>query len=106
MTPALVVFCTCGSPDEASRIANALVEERLAACVNIVPPIRSIYRWQGAVEQAAETLLLIKTTAERFPALRDRIQGLHSYEVPEIIAVPIYDGSAAYLSWLSGEVAP
>jgi len=104
MTAALVVFCTCGSPEEASRIANALVDERFAACVNILPPIRSIYRWQGAIEQAEETLLLIKSTTERFPALRDRIHELHSYEVPEIVGVPICEGSAAYLSWVAGEV--
>ncbi len=104
MTTPLVVFCTCETPDEASRIADTLVEERLAACVNVFPPVRSIYRWQGAVEDTQETLLLIKTVQERFRALQDRILELHSYDTPEIIALPIAEGSAPYLSWLREQV--
>jgi periplasmic divalent cation tolerance protein len=104
MPDALVVFCTCQDKAQADHIAEALIEARLAACVNILPPLRSIYRWQGKVEHAEETLLLIKSTADRFPALRDRIADLHTYETPEIIALPIADGSEKYLSWLREQV--
>jgi periplasmic divalent cation tolerance protein len=103
MTDAVIVLCTCSSETEANHIAGALVDARLAACVNILPsPIQSIYRWKGKVEEAQEILLLIKTTQERFPALRDRIAELHSYETPEIIALPIWAGSEKYLAWLRG----
>ena len=105
MADALVVFCTCGDQAQAHLIAEALIEGRLAACVNILSPLYSIYRWQGKVERAEETLLLIKTTSERFPALRDRIADLHTYETPEIIAVPVGDGSEKYLSWLREQVS-
>ena len=104
MTDSVIVLCTCANHEEAARLAHALVEERLAACVNILPPIRSVYRWQGVVESAEEVLLLIKTIEPRFPALRDRILELHSYDVPEIIAVPITGGSEKYLSWLRDQV--
>jgi periplasmic divalent cation tolerance protein len=100
----VIGLCTCGSDEEASRIANALVEARLAACVNILPPIRSIYRWQGQIETAAEVLLLIKTTEERFSALQQRIRDLHSYKTPEIIAVPIVAGLEKYLTWVREQV--
>jgi len=98
---AILVFCTC--PDEASaeRIAGALVEEHLAACVNRIPGIDSTYRWQGKVCRDSEQLLLIKTTRERFEALRERIVALHPYELPEVIAVDIALGSAAYLEWIA-----
>jgi periplasmic divalent cation tolerance protein len=100
---AIVVLCTC--PDEASaeRIASVLVEERLAACVNRVPGISSTYRWQGKVDRARECLLLIKTTSERFDALRERIVALHPYELPEVIAVDIALGHAPYLAWIATE---
>lgn len=104
MTDALVIFCTCSSEEEARRIANDLVASRLAACVNILPAIQSVYRWQGAVENAREILLIVKTTQARFAAVRDRIAELHSYEVPEIIAVPVVDGGHRYLEWLRSEV--
>ncbi len=96
-----IVLTTC--PDEAcaERIARALVEERLAACVNILSPMRSIYRWKGKIEDANELLLVIKTSAARFPAIRDRVLALHPYELPEIIAVPIADGLPEYLAWLN-----
>lgn len=100
MTDAIVVFCTCTDEQEAVRIADAIIEDRLAACVNILPAIHSIYRWQGKVERAEETLLFIKTTQQRFFALRDRIAEVHSYETPEVIAMPIAGGSEKYLSWL------
>jgi periplasmic divalent cation tolerance protein len=104
MTDKRIVLCTAGSEDEARKLARHLVEQRLAACVNIVPQIESIYRWQGKVEHAREWLLLIKTTVEKFPAVRDSIQELHSYELPECIAIGIEDGSAAYLEWIDQSV--
>lgn len=104
MTEKRVVLSTAGSEDEARKIAHHLVEHQLAACVNIVPQIESIYRWQGKVESAREWLLLIKTTAEKFPAVRDAIRQIHSYDVPECIAIAIEDGSAAYLQWIGESV--
>ena len=93
---------TCGSAREARKIARALVERRLAACGNVVEaPVRSIYRWKGKVESAKEYLLLIKTTRKRFSALQGEVKRLHSYDVPEIIALPIAAGSAEYLRWVS-----
>ena len=91
---------TAGSEEEGAKIARALVEERLAACVNIVPRIRSIYRWRGAVEDEAETLLIIKCSAASLGKLEARVRELHSYEVPEILALPLDSGSAPYLDWL------
>jgi periplasmic divalent cation tolerance protein len=103
MTDALVVLVTSPSADEAARIARALVEERLAACGNVLPGLRSIYRWEGKVEDEAEVLLLLKTTRERLPALRDRVLALHPYQVPEVLALPVEAGSERYLAWLAGE---
>jgi len=97
---AIVVLCTCPDDVVAERIASALVEERLAACVNRIPGIVSTYRWQGAVHSDREILLLIKTTREHFEALRERIVALHPYDVPEVIALTIDRGSAAYLDWI------
>jgi periplasmic divalent cation tolerance protein len=101
----VVVLVTAGSHDEAVRIGRALVDERLAGCANVVGPIRSIYRWQGAVEDAAEHLLLIKARAADVPALEARVRVLHSYDVPEVIALPIVLGSAPYLAWLAEATA-
>jgi len=100
MTDKRIVLCTCGSETEAERIAHYLVESRLAACVNVLSQVKSIYRWDNKVESAWEWLLIVKTTAEKFPALREAIQGLHSYEIPECISIPIDDGSASYLAWI------
>jgi periplasmic divalent cation tolerance protein len=100
MTDKRIVLTTTGSLDEARKIARHLVENHLAACVNILPQVESIYRWQGKVESATEWLLLIKTAAAKFPAARDAIRALHSYELPECIMIPIEDGSALYLQWL------
>jgi periplasmic divalent cation tolerance protein len=104
MTDKRIVFCSAGSEDEARKIARHLVEQRLAACVNIVPRMESIYRWQGKLESSGEWLLLIKTTVERFPAVRDAIRDLHSYELPECIAISIEDGSSGYLEWIAQSV--
>jgi periplasmic divalent cation tolerance protein len=99
-----LVLTTAGSREEAQRIARTLVERRLAACVNIVPGIESIYRWQEKIEQADEWLLLIKTTSSAFERVRAAIQELHSYDLPECICVEIEDGSAEYLKWISDSV--
>ncbi len=102
---ALLVYVT--APAEAAEaLARALVDERLAACVNLIPAVTSIYRWQGAVEQSAETLLLIKTAVHRFAELERRILDLHPYELPEIVAVNIADAHAPYLKWLLTESSP
>src|ERR1035438_7992760 len=104
MTDKRIVLSNAGSEDEARKIARHLVEQRLAACVNIVPRMESIYRWQGKLELSGEWLLLIKTTVERFPAVRDAIRDLHSYELPECIAISIEDGSSGYLEWIAQSV--
>jgi periplasmic divalent cation tolerance protein len=104
MTDKRIVLCTAGSEDEARNIARYLVEQRLAACASIVPQVESIYRWQGKVESSGEWLLLIKTTAERFPAVRDAIRELHSYELPECVAISIEEGSRGYLEWIEQSV--
>ena len=101
MTDKRIVLCTAGSEDEARKIAHHLIERRLAACINIIPQIESVYRWQGKIESSREWLMLIKTTAERFQDVRDAIRELHSYELPECIAINIEDGSAEYLRWLT-----
>ena len=101
---AAVVLCTCANEQQAAALAHALVDEHLAACVNVLPAVQSIYRWQGAIEAAQEHLLLVKTTRERFTALKDRITQLHAYDTPEIIALPIVDGSEKYLAWLRGQL--
>jgi len=98
----LVVLTTVGSTDEAARIARELVERRLAACVNVLPGVRSIYRWQGKVEDEAEVLMLTKTTRDRFEALAAAIRELHSYDVPEIVALPAAAVEAHYGAWLAG----
>lgn len=96
----LVVLITTGSTEEAQRIAHALVEERLAACVNIVAPIQSIYRWRGEIQTDNEALLIVKTQAQALERLAKRVKQLHSYEVPEIIALPILAGAEDYLHWI------
>jgi periplasmic divalent cation tolerance protein len=104
MTNKRLVLTTASSPEESRKIARALVESRLAACVNIIPKVESVYRWEGKVEEAEEYLLLIKTTADAFAAVREKIQQLHSYEVPECIALSVDDGSPAYLKWIDDSV--
>jgi periplasmic divalent cation tolerance protein len=103
----IVMLVTCGSAKEARRLAGALVRQRLAACVNVMAsPVKSVYRWKGKVETATEVLMLIKTTQRKFAALEKEIRQLHSYETPEIIALPIAAGSKAYLEWLRNSVKP
>ncbi|HWP94745.1 MAG TPA: divalent-cation tolerance protein CutA [Gammaproteobacteria bacterium] len=102
----IVVLCTCPDAATAERIAQTLVEEELAACVNVVPGLISLYRWQGAVQRDSECLLLIKTRAAPFEILAHRIRSLHPYTVPEIIALPIAQGSAAYLQWIDESTRP
>lgn len=97
----LVCFCTCPDAASAQRIADALVAERLAACVNIVPGLRSVYRWQGALECADEVLLVIKTVQDRLEALQARVVALHPAELPELVAVEVAGGLAAYLDWVA-----
>ncbi len=102
MTDKIVVFVTCASAREARRIARELVEQRLAACANALESrVYSTYRWKGKVETTREFLLLIKSSRKLFPRLRQAIERLHSYDVPEVIALPIADGSPAYLAWLA-----
>ena len=100
MTDKRLVFTTAGSVDEARRIAEALVERKLAACVNIVPKVVSIYRWKGKIEEAEEWLLLVKTTVQDFSRVRDAIKEMHSYELPECMSFAIEDGSTEYLNWI------
>jgi periplasmic divalent cation tolerance protein len=101
MSTARIVLTTAGSQAEAQKIAHALVERKLAACVNIVPQIESVYRWQGKVESAPEWLLLIKTQAEVFERVRDAIKELHSYDLPECLMLEVNGGSQEYLNWIS-----
>ena len=106
MTPtACIVLCACPGPEVARTIAETLVSERLAACVSRVDGMVSLFRWQGALEQADESLLLVKTTSARYPALETRLRQLHPYDVPEILALPLLAGSAPYLDWLAAETA-
>lgn len=100
MTDKIVVLSTCATADEAERLARLLLDERLAACVSVVPAVRSFYRWKGAIESAEECLLLIKTSRKLFADLCETLRKAHSYEVPESLAVPIVEGSAAYLEWM------
>jgi periplasmic divalent cation tolerance protein len=105
MTHELVVLVTTSTRDEAAAIAEAVVSERLAACVNIIPAIESVYRWEGKITRDSEALMIIKTTEERYPELERRVKELHSYSTPEVIAMKIERGSAQYLNWLRDSTA-
>jgi periplasmic divalent cation tolerance protein len=104
MTDKIVLLTTCDSERDGVQLARHLVELRLAACVNILPKARSIYRWHEKIEDAGEWVLLIKSRRDLFAALRAEIQRLHTHELPEVIAIPIVDGSEAYLGWLDGQL--
>jgi periplasmic divalent cation tolerance protein len=106
VTEKIVVLSTCGSEEEAARIARRLIDSHLAACVNLIPRVRSFYRWEGKVEDSLEWLLAIKTSRERFEALRTVLEAAHSYELPEVLALPVVDGSPNYLDWMTGELTP
>jgi periplasmic divalent cation tolerance protein len=102
---ARLVLCTFPSPEKAAEVARTVVGEHLAACANLVPTVRSIYTWQGAVQDETETLAILKTSAARFDALARRLVELHPYEVPEVIAMPITDAHAPYLAWVVAATA-
>jgi len=104
MTEVLIVLCTCPDLATAQRLAAGVVERRLAACVNIVPGIRSIYRWQGRVQEGDEVLILVKTTRLAYPELEAWLLEAHPYDVPEVLAVPVQQGSADYLDWVLNEI--
>ena len=103
MSEALVILTNCPDEEIADRIARTLVENGMAACVNRLAPVHSVYRWQGAVERATEIPLLIKTTRERYTEVEQAIRALHPYEVPEIVALPVEAGLASYLRWIADE---
>lgn len=105
MTDKRIVLTTCGKPEDADRIARALLDRRLAACVNILPGVRSLYRWQGKIEEDSELLLVIKTTAAAVETLKTAVAAMHPYEVPELVVLPIEDGAARYLEWIAANVA-
>ena len=104
MTDKIVVLSTCESEEEALRLARRLVELRLAACVSVIPGARSVYHWKGKIEEAAEFVLIVKSRRDLFATLRTEIEKLHSYDVPEIVALPVVDGSESYLGWLDGQL--
>ena len=104
MTDKIVILSTCSSAEEAEKIARLLVEEHLAACVNVIPRMQSYYRWNGTIESAEECLLVIKSARELFERLRAVLEQAHSYEVPEAIALPILDGAETYMTWLEGNL--
>jgi periplasmic divalent cation tolerance protein len=104
MTDKIVVLSTCATEADAERLARALVEGRLAACVNVVPGVRSFFHWKGQLDSGVECLLLIKTSRRLLPALSAEIAKLHSYEVPELLALPVVDGAENYLGWLDANL--
>ena len=104
MTDVRVVLVTCPHPEAAAALARTLVEEGLAACGNVLPGLRSIYRWEGEVQDESETLLVLKTTAARFEPLRERVVALHPYQVPEVLSLAVDAGHAPYLAWVAGGV--
>ncbi|MEI9812939.1 MAG: divalent-cation tolerance protein CutA [Acidobacteriota bacterium] len=106
MTDKIVVLSTCDSEEQALRLGRTLVEQNLAACATVIPGARSIYRWQGQITDSAEWMLVIKSRRDLFEALSKALAAQHTYEVPEIIALPVVDGSEAYLGWLDRELKP
>jgi periplasmic divalent cation tolerance protein len=106
MTDKTLILVTCGNRREAKKIARRLVESKLAACVNVGSPVESIYRWKGKIKDDREYLLLIKTRRELFPIVEATVRALHSYSTPEIVAVPIVEGSQDYLAWIDESLEP
>ena len=106
MTDKVVIFVTAASSGEGKKIARHLVETRLAACVNILQPMESVYRWEGKIAEEREFLLIIKSTGELFPEIKAEISKIHSYHTPEVICLPVIDGSRNYLQWVSDSVKP
>lgn len=106
MSAHAIVLTTAGDESVAARIASGLVERRLAACVNVVPQVRSTYRWEGAVRTDGEWLLVIKTRRDRFDAVAAAVRELHDYELPEVVLIPIEAGEAGYLAWIDASVDP
>jgi periplasmic divalent cation tolerance protein len=104
MTDKIVVFSACGSAEEAQKLARHLVETRVAACVNVIPGVYSVFHWEGKVDEASEWMLIIKSTRARLEQLKSELRKVHSYSVPEVVAVPIVDGSTDYLDWMDREV--
>ena len=104
MTDKIIVVSTCASEEEAERLARILVGERLAACVNVIPRVRSFYHWKGALESGDECLLVIKSSRELFASLKSAIEKVHSYEIPELVALPIVEGAENYLEWISANL--
>lgn len=106
MTDKIVVISTCGSAEEAERLARHLIDRHLAACVSVISPVRSFYRWNGEVANSEEWMLLIKTSRDLFHEIQSQLESNHTYELPEVIALPIVEGSANYLAWLDRELHP
>jgi periplasmic divalent cation tolerance protein len=104
MTEKIIVLSTCGSEEEARRVARSLVETRMAACVNILPAVQSIYHWQGAIQEDREWMLIIKSTRRLFEQLCAELRKVHSYEIPEALAIPVIDGHQDYLDWIDREI--
>jgi periplasmic divalent cation tolerance protein len=105
MTNKIVVFSTCGSREEAEQLARRLLEARLAACVNVIMQVRSLYWWQDKIEESDEWLLVIKTSRDVFDRVRSVLEAAHSYELPEVLALPVIEGSPNYLAWIDRELA-
>jgi periplasmic divalent cation tolerance protein len=103
---AVFAYVTAGSPEEADRLARTIVAERLAACANVIPGMRSVYWWEGELSEAAETVVVFKTRSDRFEALAARVKSLHSYECPCVVALPVTAGLAPYLEWIHSESTP
>jgi periplasmic divalent cation tolerance protein len=105
MTEKILVLSNCGSEEEARRVARALVEARVAACVNIIAGVHSVYHWEGAIQEASEWMLIIKSTRALFDSLAAELRRIHSYQVPEVLAIPVVDGDQDYLAWIDREIS-
>jgi periplasmic divalent cation tolerance protein len=105
MTEKILVLSNCGSEEEARRVARALVEARVAACVNIVAGVHSVYHWEGSIQEGSEWMLIIKSTRALFDSLAAELRRIHSYQVPEVLAIPVVDGDQDYLAWIDREIS-